>query len=198
MGGGITSLLLAFILSFASCDNSNSASTEPNQVIDITNLAQTKRLIGTWKTEDEYEDAYWNMGNKFDVIIKESEIVVIDSENNVTTSKIKIITKPDGKAFSEEEKNNWHFNGKDSYREDGYKGEDTYRIVTISENGTKITEEVCYGKEPLSEFFQNGENEDGNWYITLALSEDGNILRITYTGTMYGEHLEEYYDYIRQ
>ncbi len=79
------------------------------------NPANVNKLIGTWKMEyDEYEeDYYYGMGSKFNVRIKNSDILVIDSENNITDSRITIITKSNGKTFSEEEKIIGHLMGVD-------------------------------------------------------------------------------------
>lgn len=144
-----------------------------------------------------YDDEYDCAGGKvLNVKIKESAILVIDSEN-VEITRISVITKSDGKAFADDEKKaDWNFDGKDSYVED--KGEGSYYEYTISDHDKKITEKY-YDKCPFSEYFADKEEDENNyWHVTFALSEDGNVLRITYSGMYRGEYQEEHENYIRQ
>lgn len=154
--------------------------TPQNQLwksININNSNDVKKITGTWKYSNEYYDECGWDNDYLKIIVKDEETLIIDSKN-VTFKYRTEYTKSDGSQFTDSDK------GKV-----GVETNDKRTVIVSSDNKT-ITKVYKPETESISEAFAD--------WSEVKLFQDGNILRITETGTKDGSPYEYYMDYKRQ
>ncbi len=157
------------------------------QDIDINNSADIAKISGTWKYSN---GGYGEYGREqiVKVIVKYEETVIIDSKN-LTRRVSRVITKPDGSQFTEDEKG---IVGVDS---------DEGRTVTVSPDDKTITRVYEPFTESISESFADREDEeDGSVrHFEVKLFHGGSVLRMIGQNIKDGKVLDEWHtDYIWQ
>ena len=110
--------------------------------------------------------------------------MIIDSKN-VTFMPRKKFTKSDGSQFTDSDK-------------DKVGVEDDKWTVIVSSDNKTITKVYKPETESISEVFADWQDEDITVHHEVKLFQDGNILRITETGTENGKPFEYHTDYKRQ
>lgn len=160
-------------------DTNCTAESELWTNININNSTDVAKIKGTWKCESHGYITYHHEEKEYTFDASFTEILKIESPNLYETD-IDLLTKSDGTAFTEEEKQNcWR-----KFGENLLENEDpNYYIATISSDGKTVTTER-YEVYTLSKYFADYKSSSSSYtrHYDLKLFDDGSTLKIIRSG----------------